>query len=478
MAQLPLPGRRGPGAGLTHAGPPDAGLTDGARFDVEDLPAAPRHVLATLLEAGHEAVLVGGSLRDLLLGERPGDWDVATSAPPEAVTARFPGSVWENRFGTVLVPGSDRVEITTYRSESAYTDRRRPDDVTFHGSLTDDLARRDFTINAVAWLPDGPGRTSGRLVDPFGGLDDLRAGRIRAVGRASDRFAEDALRVLRGVRFALRFGFDVEPETEAALRGAVPSTASLSGERVRDELRRLLADRRILPSVALRRWEEIGLLAVQLPELARLRRVAQNKPRGGDALDHSLWTADALPPDDSVLRLTGLLHDVGKAETASGGHFIGHEEVGAELAEAALRRLRFGSRDIARVRHLVRQHMFGYDVSWTDAAVRRFIRRVGHEALDDLFALRAADNAASGVTEPERGGLSDLRARVAAEEAAPIASRQLAVGGHDLQAELGLAPGPVIGRLLDHLLEAVIEDPSRNERATLLALAREELDRR
>ena len=478
MAQLPVPGRRGPGAGLTHARPPDAGLTDGAPFDVDDLPAAPRHVLATLIGAGHEAVLVGGSVRDLLLGGRPDDWDVATSAPPEAVTARFEGSVWENRFGTVLVPGRDRVEVTTYRSESAYSDGRRPDDVTFHGSLADDLARRDFTINAVAWRPDEPGGTRGRLVDPFGGLDDLRAGRIRAVGRAADRFAEDALRVLRGVRFALRFGFEVEPDTEAALRAAVPSTASLSGERVRDELRRLMVDPRIIPSGALERWEEIGLLAVQLPELARLRGVAQGKPRGGDALDHSLWTADALPPDDPVLRLGGLLHDIGKADTASGGHFIGHEEVGAQLAEAALRRLRFGTRDIARVRHLVRQHMFGYDASWTDAAVRRFIRRVGHDALDDLFALRAADNAASGVTEPDRGGLEELRARVAAEEAAPIASRQLAVDGHDLQAELGLEPGPLIGRLLDHLLEAVIEEPDRNERATLLSMAREELDRR
>ena len=468
MAQLPVPGRSGP----------EPGLIDGAPYRVGDLPDAPRRVLGTLLDAGHEAVLVGGCLRDLLLGDRPDDWDVATSARPEQVTERFPGSIWENRFGTVLVPGSDPVEITTYRSESEYSDRRRPDEVTFHGSLVGDLARRDFTINAIAWVPDQVGADTGRLVDPFGGLDDLRAGRIRAVGTPSDRFAEDALRVLRGVRFGLRFGFETEAATERALRAAAPSTAGLSAERVRDELLRLLADPRIVPSAALRRWEEIGLLAIILPEVARLRGVPQDKPRGGDALDHSLWTVDALPARDPVLRLAGLLHDTGKADTQGGGHFIGHEASGADHAEAVMRRLRFGSREVARVRHLVRHHMFGYDASWTDAAVRRLLRRVGTAALDDLFALREADNEASGAMEPLRGGLGELRSRIAAQQAAPIAQRHLAVSGHDLRSELGLEPGPRIGELLDGLLEAVIDDPSLNERGRLLRLARQQLEGR
>lgn len=468
MAQLPVPGR--PGA--------EPGLTDGSAFTVTGLPDAPRRVLAALAEAGHEAVLVGGCLRDLLLGDRPDDWDVATSARPETVAALFPGSVWENRFGTVLVPGPEPVEITTYRSESGYTDRRRPDAVTFHGSLTDDLARRDFTINAVAWVPDADGGSGGTLVDPHGGLDDLAAGIIRAVGLPADRFAEDALRVLRGVRFGLRFGFETDAATEAALRGAVPDTAGLSAERVRDELVRLLGDPRIQPSTALRRWEEIGLLAIVLPELARLRGVRQSKPRGGDALDHSLWTVDALPANDPMLRLAGLLHDIGKADTASGGHFIGHEVSGARQAEDAMQRLRIGGRDIARVRHLVRQHMFAYDASWTDAAVRRFIRRVGEAALHDLFTLREADDAASGSAEPPVGGLDELRARIAAQGAAPIRTGHLALTGHDLQSELGLEPGPRIGELLAALLEEVIEDPSRNERETLLALARERIARR
>jgi len=468
VAQLPVPRRPGP----------EPGLIDGAPYVIGDLPEAPRRVLAELLGAGHEAVLVGGCLRDLLRGEVPEDWDVATEARPEQVTARFPGSAWENRFGTVTVPGDDPVEVTTYRAESGYSDRRRPDEVTFHSSLTDDLARRDFTINAIAWLPDAPVAAAGRLVDPFGGLDDLREGWIRAVGDPGDRFAEDALRVLRGVRFGLRFGFRTEAETERALVDAVPATANLSAERVRDELVRLLADPRIVPSTALGRWEAIGLLGALQPELARLRGVPQAKPRGGDALDHSLWTADALPATDVPLRLAGLLHDLGKAATQADGHFIGHEVVGANLAEAVLRRLRLGGRDIARVRQLVRQHMFGYDATWTDAAVRRFIRRVGDEAIDDLFALRGADNAASGAEEPATGGLDELRARITAQASAPIASRQLAITGHDLQAELGLSPGPIIGRLLDRLLESVIDDPARNGRDQLLAAARALLDER
>lgn len=462
MAQLPLPRR--PGA--------EPLLIDGAAFAIPDLPDAPRTALRTLMAAGHEAALVGGSLRDLLRGARPEDWDIATSALPGEVSALFPGSSWENRFGTVTLPGADHVEITTYRSESGYADRRRPDEVVFHRSLRDDLGRRDLTINAIAWLPEGPGTTTGHLVDPHGGLADLREGRIRAVGDPRDRFGEDALRVLRTVRFALRFGFVIDPVTEAALRVAAPSTASLSAERVRDELRRLLGDPAIRPSVAFARWEDLGLLNVLLPELAGLRGIPQDKPVPGDALDHSLRTADALPATDPILRLAGLLHDVGKATTRSDGHFIGHEAVGARMAEDAMRRLRFAAPEVARVRELVRHHMFAYEAAWTDAAVRRFIKRVGTERLEDLFALRVADDTASGAGEPPVGGLDELRRRVEEQREAPMASWHLAIDGDDLQREVGMAPGPPMGRLLDRLVEVVLDDPALNRRDVLLDLAR------
>ena len=460
MAQLPLPGRAGG----------DAGLTDGA-VHVIPLPDEPRAALRALIEVGHDAVLVGGCVRDRLIGAATGtDWDLATSAPPDAVNALFPGSRWENRFGTVTLPGPPLIEITSYRTETGYRDRRRPDAVSFVGSLADDLARRDFTINAIAWRPADLDAGTGTLVDLHGGIGDLRSGVVRAVGDPDERFAEDALRLLRAVRFSLSLGFSLDPATEAALVRAAPTAATLSAERVREELLRLLRDESVMPSAAFARLEELGLLGVLLPELAALRGIPQGKPLPGDALDHSVRTADALPPDDPVLRLAGVLHDVGKATTMADGHFIGHEVVGSELAEAVMRRLRFPEREVERVRAVVRHHMFGYEPGWSDAAVRRFMARVG-EWLDDVLALRAADNAASGV---EVAGVNeDLRARVEEQRRAPLRTPQLAIDGHDLQRELGLPPGPQIGQTLARLLDAVIEDPSRNERGTLLAIARE-----
>ncbi|MEO6060045.1 MAG: CCA tRNA nucleotidyltransferase [Candidatus Limnocylindria bacterium] len=456
-------------------------MHDGDALEIS-LPDPVSAVLAGLIAGGDEAALVGGCVRDLLRGERPLDWDVATSAPPEAVAARFPGATWDNRFGTVTVrpatgqtgpggPGAG-IEVTTYRVEGGYRDHRRPEEVRWGRSLTDDLARRDFTINAMAWLPDDVEGGSGRLVDPFGGAADLEAGLLRAVGDADARFTEDALRLVRAVRFAARFNLAIDPSTEAAIRRGAPSAVSLSGERVRDELLRILGGAEP-PSRALLMLDRLGLLPVLLPELAALRGIPQSKALAGDALDHSLRAADALPPEDPILRLAGLLHDLGKATTLADGHFIGHESAGADLAEAVLQRLRAPRADVVRVARLIRQHMFAYTAEWSDAAVRRFVRRVGVDLLDDLFALRAADNAASGAREPARGGTAELRARCRAAIAAdPLEARHLAVSGHDLVSELGIPPGRLIGRLLERLLEAVLEDPSQNRRERLLVLAR------
>jgi tRNA nucleotidyltransferase/poly(A) polymerase len=441
------------------------------------IPGSVASVLGTLAAAGHDAVLVGGAVRDLLRGVLPTDWDVATSASPDEVVSAFPTSTWLNRFGTVTVHGDPPVEVTSYRSEGGYADRRRPDAVRFGVTLADDLARRDFTINAVAWRPTHLARGIGELVDPHGGRADLAAGVLRAVGNPATRFEEDALRLIRAVRFAARFELRLDPATEAALREHAPSAATVSGERVRDELLRVLGDATHPPSGALRAMEDTGLLSVLLPELAALRGVPQGKPLPGDALDHSLRTVDALSPRDPILRLAGLLHDLGKATTLADGHFIGHEEVGADLAAAVLERLRLPGEATERTVRLIRQHMFAYAPDWTDAAVRRFVRRIGITALDDLFALRVADNAASGVMEPEEGGLEELRERIArVARDAPLETRQLAIDGNDLQAELGLAPSPEIGRILAALLESIIDDPGLNERATLLDLARKQAD--
>ena len=449
---------------------------DGDELQV-DLPADVRHVLATLTGAGAEGALVGGCVRDAVRGETPTDWDVATSATPEEVSRLFARSSWENPFGTVTVlpehPGGWVVEVTTYRIEGPYRDRRRPETVRWGGSLDEDLSRRDFTINAMAWLPANLPAGVGRLRDPFGGADDLRSGILRAVGSPDERIAEDALRMVRAVRFATRFGLLLDPHTEAAIRRNAGEAAALSGERVRDALLRMLADAPP-PSMALSLMESLGLLGVLMPEVAALRGVPQAKSLPGDALDHSLRTADALPAGDPVLRLAGLLHDLGKATTQTDGHFIGHERAGAELAEDLLTRLRFPRTESTRITRLIRHHMFAYTPSWTDAAVRRFVRRVGADLLDDLYALREADNAASGTREPAAGGLDELRARSARAVAAdPMSPQQLAVNGDDLVRELGLRPGPVVGRLLGELMEAVLEDPGLNRRETLLAMAHE-----
>jgi tRNA nucleotidyltransferase/poly(A) polymerase len=460
VADVPLPDRSS-----------DIELTSLGRLG--PLPEHVERVLATLETAGQEAALVGGSVRDLVLGHAPADWDVATAARPERVADLFPGSTWQNRFGTVTVNDpAGTVEVTTYRAEGGYRDRRRPDEIEFGASLEQDLLRRDFTINAMAWVPTDLAARRGRLVDPHGGAADLAAGVLRAVGDPEARFEEDALRLVRAVRFATRFDLRLDPSTEDAIRSHVGDAAQLSGERIHDELLRILAGA-APPSRALQLMERLGLLAVLLPELAELRGVPQAKALPGDAFDHSLRTADALSAADPVLRMAGLLHDLGKANTLEGGHFIGHERDGAALAETVMRRLRSPRAEVTRVTRLVRQHMFDYRPAWTDAAVRRFVKRVGRDLIDDLFALRQADSVASGAAEQEPGGLPELRARVVAVLASdPLDAGQLAVDGHDLTDALSIEPGPQVGQLLDRLLDAVIDDPSLNRRERLLDLAR------
>jgi tRNA nucleotidyltransferase (CCA-adding enzyme) len=440
-----------------------------------DLPAEVARVLRTLSDAGHEAALVGGVVRDRLRGD-PAlsiDWDAATSARPEVVAALFAEASWENRFGTVTIPGNPAVEITSYRTEGGYRDRRRPDDVRFGASLTEDLARRDFTINAMAWIPTDLPAGRGRLVDPFDGARDLADGVLRSVGSPRERFGEDALRLVRAARFAGRFGLAIDPETKATIRQLAPTVAAVSGERIRDELLRMLDD--AAPSRALRLLETLGLLREILPEVAALRGVPQAKIVPGDALDHSLAAVDAAPPGDRQLRLAALLHDTGKATTLADGHFIGHERVGADLAAEVLRRLRVPGSVAPFAADAIRHHMYAYDDSWTDAAVRRFIRRVGHERLPLLFALRRADNVASGVGDTGEANQAALERRIEAElSRSPdvLLRDRLTVDGNDLRRELGIAPGPRIGRILDRLMEAVLDDPSQNRPDRLLELAR------
>jgi putative nucleotidyltransferase with HDIG domain len=343
--------------------------------------------------------------------------------------------------------------------------------VEFGNDVRLDLARRDFTVNAIAWGADAQAAgDAAELVDPFDGVADVERRLIRAVGEPAARFREDALRMLRAVRLAAVLDFEIEPETLEAIRANASLAAHVSGERVAAELGKLLAAPR--PSVGLRLLAGAGLLEVLLPDIAAQRGVPQNKIEGEDLFDHTLRTVDAAPAGEPVVRLAALLHDIGKPATIDDGPFRGHDLVGADLARALLERLHLPKAATERVVHLVRNHMFTYEPGWGDAGVRRFIQRVGADAIDELFALREADNAGSGVPI-EAHGLDELKARVAAElEASAVLDlSRLAVNGDDLMTELGMPQGPHLGKMLDELLELVIADPKHNDRATLLLLA-------
>ena len=437
------------------------------------IPGVVHDLLRTLWRAGHAAFVVGGSLRDTLLGRGAKDWDLATAALPERTVELFPGAIYENKFGTVAVRTGDadvgEVEITTFRTDHDYADYRRPHRVEFGESIELDLARRDFTVNAMAWGAE-PGEPP-RLVDPHGGQADLAARTLRTVGDPAKRFDEDALRMLRAVRLAATLGFTVDPATLDAIRAKSQLIHHLSGERIAAEMTALLAAER--PSVGLRLMADTGLLEVLSPDLAAQRGVPQNKVEGEDLWDHTLRAVDGAAREPARIRLAALLHDIGKPLTMADGRFLGHETVGAGLADALLERWRWPVDERRRVVSLVRQHMFGYQPSWSDAAVRRFIAKIGLDQLEDLFLLREADHVGSG-RERDAGGLDELRARVAAELEAGVALdlHGLAVDGSDLMAELGMQPGPGLGRLLDWLLERVIAEPSVNTREGLLDLAR------
>lgn len=436
-----------------------------------DVAPSALEVCRRLAEAGHSAQIVGGCVRDLVLGRPAKDWDVATSAHPDEVQRVFRRTIPTGiAHGTVTVlVGAESIEVTTYRGEGAYSDARRPDHVVFGVTLEEDLARRDFTMNAMAYDP-----VQDRVVDPFGGHADLAARVIRAVGDPAARFAEDGLRVMRAVRFAATLEFSVEPATEAAIPSALGSLARVSAERVRDELLKLLGAGR--PSIGLEIAERTGVLGVIMPELVEGVGVMQNRHHRWDVWRHTLAAVDGTP-GDAIVRLGTLLHDVAKPRTAAPKPdapgeftFYRHDSVGAEMADAVARRLKLSNKERERIVALVAHHMFWYSPEWSDATVRRFIRRVGPELLPDLFALRTGDVVGRGFGEDPENELGELRRRVdkvMAEDQA-LSIGDLAVDGGDVMRVLGVGPGRVIGDTLRALLEEVLEDPELNTRDRLL----------
>jgi len=452
-------------------GAPELEARAAARLAAHPWPQEALAALERLRAHGHQAYLVGGPLRDVLLGRlSSGPLDVATDRRPEEVTALFarvePIGI---RHGTVLVVlDGVRLECTTFRREEGYADARRPDRVEFTADLRADLGRRDFTINAMAFDP-----VSGVLVDPHCGVADLERRLLRAVGDPLARFHEDALRPLRAARFAATLELEVEPATRAALGGVTERARLVAAERVREELAKLVTGAR--PSVGLELLRESGLLELWMPELARCYGVPQNRWHAHDVYLHSLLTCDHAPAGKPVVRWAALLHDLGKpdtrAERRGEATFYNHQVVSAELADRLLERLRFANEPRAAIVHLVREHMFDYRAEWSDAAVRRWVGRVGEGAVADLFDLRIADSLGNGLRTGFPAQLEGLRRRIARVLAQSRALRvtDLAVDGRDVMRVLGIGPGPAVGEALEALLEEVLGQPERNGREHLLA---------
>jgi len=436
---------------------------------------------------GRLCYLVGGAIRDLLLGHRSVDFDIATDALPEQVHRMFPRVIPTGiKHGTVTVLFQDvRFEVTTFRIDREYLDGRRPGSVEFTPSIEEDLKRRDFTINAIAF--DLIGRT---LLDPHDGRGDLHRRIIRAIGDPLARFREDGLRPLRACRFAAQLGFTVEPATLAAIPQTLETVRKVSAERIRDELIRLLEAPE--PSAGFRLMHGSSLLTLLLPELQAGAGVQQRGRQPGtparqpgtpamhcfDVLEHSLRSCDAASAGNLPVRLAALLHDIGKPgalrrEEDGTLSFHGHEKLSAELAVGLLTRLRFSNQLIHKTRHLVLHHMFNYTGQWSDAAVRRFIARVGEEHIPDLLALRRADQVGTCGDSSPSAALAAFSRRLEQVLAAAgaLTLKDLAVDGRDVMDALRLPPGPHIGVLLGELLESVLEDPQLNRKESLLAIA-------
>ena len=450
-------------------------------------------------QAGYKAYLVGGAVRDMLMKVPAHDWDVATNATPQDVIKLFKFVVPTGiEHGTVTVHyKGNEIEVTTFRTEAGYSDGRHPDSINYAATIEEDLARRDFTMNAIAAsLEDGI------ITDPYGGQDDIKNKLIRTVGAAHERFMEDGLRPVRALRFASKLGFSIEKNTYSEIfkEEIQAKAASISIERFRDEFEKIMASPK--PSVGLKLLEESGLLDIFIPEFKICRGCIQSDYRAFhkfDVLDHLFYACDGAPADKLNVRLAALFHDIGKPaakknlhETVLDGEkndgskkeietitFYNHEAFGEKITQKLMTRLKFSNDMISNVCHLVKEHMFHYESNWSEAAVRRFIIRVKPECMEDLYDLRLADmygmyNEKVDVRYSESVKLLlELKARVEKElsKKTALSLKSLAVNGRDLM-QLGIPAGKELGRILNELLECVIEDPAMNNKEMLIETAK------
>ena len=436
-------------------------------------------ILNKIEKAGFEAYIIGGSVRDLLIKREVKDWDITTNAKPEEILKIFPDSFYENDFGTVGVKikkeetTTNVVEITTYRTESKYSDKRHPDKIKFAENLEEDLSRRDFTVNALALKIK---KNSFEVVDFFNGQKDLKDKIICAVGNAGDRFSEDALRMMRAVRFYAELDFSIEEKTLEAIKKNSQLIKYISTERIKDELMRIIISDN--PAKGIDMLQKTGLLAHVMPELEKGVGVAQNRHHIYTIYKHSLLALEYCPSKNISVRLAALLHDIAKPQTKRGegvyATFYNHDHVGARMAEKILSRLKFPKEIIEKVKLLVDNHMFYYNPDEVgESSVRKLIKKVGLENIKDLIDLRISDRLGSGTPKAKPYKLRHLEYMIDKVSHDAVSVKMLKINGNDLMKELKITPGPKIGAILEVLLSEVIEDADKNKRKYLLLRAKE-----
>jgi len=444
--------------------------------------------------AGFEAYLVGGCVRDLIMDAPPAggpkDWDITTNARPEQIQELFPKSFYENKFGTVSVvtdsedPKLRTIEITPFRLEGKYSDKRHPDEIKFAEKLEDDLARRDFTINAIA-MKLAPGKTLGvfgdstpsveesaSLIDPFNGQADLEKKLIRAVGDPYERFEEDALRIMRAVRFASELDFTIEKKTYEALKDRAHLLRMIAKERIRDEFSKIMMAPH--PSKGLELARELGILKLFLPEIEEGWEVGQNKHHVYTVWEHNLRAGNHAAKEkwSLVVRISALFHDIGKPRSKRGNGpdstFYGHEIIGAKMSFEALSRLRYDTDFVDKVAKLVRYHLFYYNVDEvSESSVRRLIKRVGPEDMEDLIRVRICDRIGSGVPKAEPYKLRHFRFLVEKLQRDPVSVKMMKINGDRIKELTGLPQSIKIGLILNALMEEVLDNPAKNEKEYL-----------
>lgn len=440
------------------------------------IPGFVEEVLEKFEEKDFEIYIVGGAVRDLLQGRAVDDWDFTTNATPKQIQKVFPDSFYDNKFGTVgiAVDGQENpLEITTFRTEHGYSDARRPDKVKWGSSLKEDINRRDFTINALALKRKG--KDGFTLVDHFDGKEDLDKKLIKAVGDPNDRFSEDALRMIRAVRIAAEIGFTIEENTLEAIKKNAPLINKIAKERVKDELFKIMGSP--FPYEGMTIFRNVGLMQEVLPELEKTFGVEQKSPGRHHIYDvgtHSMFSLKYVSErnEDPLVRFATLIHDIGKPQTYKKLKtgvitFYNHEIVGTTIAKGIAERLRFSNKETGRLIRLVRYHQFTVDEKQTDKAIRRFIRKVGLEHVNDMLDLRVGDRLGGGARETS-WRLEEFKKRLVEVQKQPFSVHDLKIKGEDVMKELKLKPGPKVGKILKNLFKDVEEKKIPNEKEALL----------